>query len=168
MGKAAALKSLVEDLAATLQSLTPGQRAKTWAVIERKLTKIVDTPARRAATRHSTSWKGLEREVAEALGGKRISRGDNFAREDVDVEVLDFPLLKIDAKYRNKHTHHTFVFEIIRKYCNESEWPVLVTKHKSQTSCYVTVPIELFAALLNIARSSNSALPRRNEDAETT
>lgn len=104
--------------------------------------------------RRSQAWKDLERLVAKALKGKRISRGDDFARMDVDVVVPDMPELRIDAKYRTRHAHHTFMKEIAEKYI-EHDWqePVLVTRHHHQKSAYVTVRLEFFATLLDVMRA---------------
>lgn len=103
--------------------------------------------------RQSQAWKGLERLVAKVLGGRRISRGDNFAREDVDVVLEDLPELRIDCKYRTRHAHHTHLKEIIRKYASEpGQEPVLVTKHHNQPSGYVTIRLEFFSLLIDCLR----------------
>jgi hypothetical protein len=44
-----------------------------------------------------TAWKAHERKVAKLTGGTRISRSDDWGREDLDVE---HPYLAIDCKYR--------------------------------------------------------------------
>ena len=54
----------------------------------------------------SNAWKRLEKLVAEELKGKRVLRGDDFSRKDVDVEVEDFQSLRIDAKYRSGNLAH--------------------------------------------------------------
>lgn len=103
--------------------------------------------------RQSQAWKNLERQVAKAFKGRRISRGDNFARTDVDVVVPDLPELRIDAKYRTRHGHHTFMKELEQKYVTEEgQEPVLVTKTHNQTSAYVTVRLEFMAVLLDVLR----------------
>lgn len=105
--------------------------------------------------KQSQAWKNLERQAAKALGGNRVLRGANFAIEDVDVKVDDLPFLKVDAKYRVKHSHHTLMAEIERKYCKEStDIPVLITKHHNQTGAYVTVPLEFFSDLLASLRNA--------------
>jgi hypothetical protein len=96
----------------------------------------------------------LERQTAEALKGKRISRGADFSKEDVDVVIPDFPFLRVDAKYRVRHAHHTFIEEIRSKYCaNAQEIPVLVTKHHQQSGAYATIPLEFLGMLLDAVRS---------------
>ena len=106
--------------------------------------------------RQSQSWKNLERQVAKAFKGRRISRGDDFARMDVDVVLDDLPELRIDAKYRTRHAHHTFMREIEEKYItDDGQEPVLVTKHHNQTSAYVTVRLEFMALLLDVLRAYN-------------
>lgn len=106
--------------------------------------------------RQSQAWKNLERRVAEALGGKRIVRGNNFAVSDIDVKVPDFPHLAIDAKYRRAQPwkHHAFVEEIAKKYCGKGELttPVLVTKSGGERGEYVTLRLQDYAALLNAIR----------------
>lgn len=104
--------------------------------------------------RQSQAWKRAESAIAKALGGRRISRGDDFSRVDVDVVIDDMPELRVDSKYRQRHSHHTFVAEIVRKYCTEpNQVPVLVTKHARQESAFVTVPLEHYAFLLNVLRA---------------
>lgn len=118
-------------------------------------------PKKTKSGRQSQAWKGAERLVATVLRGRRISRGDNFAREDVDVVVEDMPELRIDAKYRTRHAHHTFMREIQEKYITEpGQEPVLVTKHHRQESAYATVRLEFLGELLDIAR----AYARSQED----
>lgn len=104
--------------------------------------------------RRSQAWKNLERQVAKALGGKRVCRGANFSVSDVDVDLSDIPYLKIDAKYRKRHSHHSFMEEIKEKYCNEGDIPVLVTKHHYQDGAYVTVDLEFFSILLMAFRKN--------------
>ena len=103
--------------------------------------------------KQSQSWKNLERQIAKVLGGRRISRGDDFARMDVDVVLDDLPELRIDGKYRKAHAHHTFMKEVQEKYCTGDQEPVLVTKTHNQTSAYVTVRLEHYAFLLNVWRA---------------
>lgn len=110
--------------------------------------------------RQSQAWKNLERRAAEALGGKRITRGDNFAISDVDVTVPDFPHLAIDAKYRKAQPwkHHAFVEEIAAKYCQgEKSVPVLITKSGGEHGEYVTLRLADYAALLNAIRALREA-----------
>lgn len=106
----------------------------------------------------SQSWKNLERDVAKALQGKRISRGDDFSRKDVDVEVEDFPTLKVDAKYRARWGHHKFLAEVVGKYCEEGDIPVLVTKHHRQQGAVVAVTLEHFGLLLDVIRELRDEL----------
>jgi len=110
-------------------------------------------PKRTKSGRYSQQWKAVERAAAAALKGQRISRGDNFSREDVDVIVADFPELRIDCKYRVKHAHHTFMREIEEKYITEpGQEPVLITKHHRQEGAFVTVRLDFFARLLDVVR----------------
>lgn len=118
--------------------------------------------------KQSQAWKNAERSVAKLLRGKRVLRGADFSVEDVDVIVPDFPELRIDSKYRQRHAHHTFVDEIVRKYCSKAgDEPVLVTKHARQKSAYVTVRLELFATLLDRIRAiNNNSQPRNTNESQ--
>lgn len=97
-------------------------------------------------------WKELEKKTADALGGKRINRSQDYGVSDVDVVVPDFPGMRIDCKYRKRHAHHSLVEEIRDKYCTEGQFPVLVTKHHSGRREYVTLDLVYFAALLKLAK----------------
>lgn len=97
-------------------------------------------------------WKELEKRTAEALGGKRINRASDYSVSDVDVVLEDFENLKIDAKFRARHAHHSLVEEIRNKYCGENDRPVLVTKGKYEKRRYVTVDLDLFSSLLDQIR----------------
>jgi hypothetical protein len=102
--------------------------------------------------RQSQAWKNLERETAGALGGTRVTRGANFAISDVDVILPDLPQHKIDAKYRVKHSFHKFLEEIVEKYCEKGDIPVLVTKSHNQVGAVVSVYLSDFAVLLDCFR----------------
>lgn len=103
--------------------------------------------------KRSEAWKDLEREVAEALKGTRVSRGDDFSRSDVDVVVADFPALAVDAKYRKSHAHHALLVGVEVKYCSEARLvPVLATKHHRQRGFNITIPGWHYAALLDQVR----------------
>lgn len=109
--------------------------------------------------KQSQAWKDLERATAEALKGKRVMRGANFAESDVDVKVPDFPLLKVDCKYRKSHAFHALVEDIRTKYCESHDvtigTPVLVTRHRNGKNVYVTVDLEMFAKLLDLIREED-------------
>ena len=84
-------------------------------------------------------------------------RGNDFSKSDSDVRVPDFPFLRIDAKAYKKFAHHTLMREIVDKYCKRpGDIPVLVTKHERQVGMYVTVPLDFFAHLLEIAREEKA------------
>lgn len=103
--------------------------------------------------KQSQAWKNFERETAKILGGRRIYRGDDFSRSDVDVALDDLPHYKIDNKYRKAHAHHSLMEEILRKYCvGDGTVPVLVTKHHRQDGSYTTIPTERFAYLIALER----------------
>lgn len=106
--------------------------------------------------RQSQAWKAAEREAARLVGGKRKSRGSDFSMKDCDVEVKDLPFLKVDAKYRKSHSHHSLLDEIREKYClKPGEVPVLVTKHHKQKGSYVTIEGEFFKVLMDAFRQLN-------------
>ncbi len=102
--------------------------------------------------RQSQAWKALERQTAEALRGKRVLRGANFAESDVDVQIADLPFLRVDCKYRVRHSHHSLAQEIVDKYCAAGDIPVLVTKSHNQVGAFATIPLEFLATLLDAVR----------------
>jgi hypothetical protein len=105
-------------------------------------------------SKRSQAWKALEREAARLLGGKRVVRGD-WGESDVDVKT-EFPQLKVDCKYRQSHAHHALLKTIDKKYCvPKGGTPVLVTKHKGQPGCNVTITGQTFATLLDCLRVTN-------------
>lgn len=111
---------------------------------------------RKPMPRSSQAWKNLERSVAKELGGKRKLRGADFSESDTDVEVKQLPFLKIDAKYRKNHSHHSLLQEIEDKYCKEDvDVPVLVTKHHKQRGSYTTVPTWFFALAIKALCQTN-------------
>lgn len=159
------IKKMVETVLAALAKAAPKDRSKIAATLVLAIEAVTDTPTRRATGRNSKAWRDLERLVAKAMRGKRISRGDDFSRSDVDVRC-EFRALKIDAKFRAKHGHHTFVNEIIRKYCTKpGDVPVLVTKTPGQQGAYVTVPLDHYAKLIDLVRGYQ-VLPEAMTDDE--
>lgn len=103
--------------------------------------------------KQSQAWKALEREAARLFGGKRISRGANFAESDVDVSLPGLRYIKVDAKYRKHHAHHSLIEEIKRKYCKGTDAvPLMVTKHHRQRGSYATMPTEFAGILLDCLR----------------
>jgi hypothetical protein len=96
----------------------------------------------------SDAWKNLERQTAKALGGRRVFRltaSEPSFLSCPDVELPEFPGLRIDSKYRARWSHHSFLDETARKYGGE---PVLVTKERGQCGAYVTIRLEFLAKLL--------------------
>jgi hypothetical protein len=111
-------------------------------------------PHKTKSGRYSQSWKDAERLAAKVLRGKRISRGADFSREDVDVEIPDLPELRVDSKYKVRHAHHTLMQGIIDKYVKEDgQEPVLVTRTHRQQGAYVTVRLEFLGFLLDVLRA---------------
>lgn len=69
-------------------------------------------------------WKGIELEVAKALDGKRVSRGDNFAQEKGDV---DHPVFSIEVKYGKQVPKFCInALEQAKRYSNKP--PLVVTQ----------------------------------------
>jgi hypothetical protein len=103
----------------------------------------------------SQAWKDLERDVAAELKGKRVLRGADFSQKGVDVEVADFPNIKIDAKYRSSPWKHHGSLKIARdKYCGTpGDIAVLVTKTKSEHGAVVSMSLRDFAVLLDVLRA---------------
>ncbi len=100
-------------------------------------------------------WKELEKKTAEALGGVRINRSNDYGKSDVDVVIGDIPQLRIDCKYRSRHAHHSLMEEIREKYCSEpGTWPVLVTKHHRSHREYVSCDLALFASLVSLMKGN--------------
>jgi hypothetical protein len=103
--------------------------------------------------KQSQAWKDLEREVAEELNGERVLRGADFSKEGVDVEVKDFPGLRIDAKYRAAWSHTSYLKEVVDKYVKEpGDIALLVTKKKRQRGAIACLSLKDFGTILNSVR----------------
>lgn len=111
-------------------------------------------------SKRSQSWKDLERDTAEALGGKRVLRGEDFSKSDVDVELPAFPHMKLDCKYKTAGwKHHSYLKEVQLKYCKQpGDVPVLVTKNKGEHAVCVTLNLRDFANLLKALEGAKYAL----------
>jgi hypothetical protein len=105
--------------------------------------------------KRSKRWKTLERDTAEALGGRRVVEDWTLFKERPDVLVDDFRLV-VDAKAYARFAHHALLDAVRRKYCQPGDVPVLVTKHAGQVGAYVTVPIDFLASLMNQVRSNTT------------
>ena len=116
----------------------------------------------------SQAWKDLEREVARRLGGQRnLKRSFNWAIEDDDVTVGDFPW-KIDCKYRTRPwKHHAMVVECKRKYCRDGETAILVTKNKGERGAYVTMSLDDFAGIVVALRALKAGADGESHDRES-
>jgi len=91
-----------------------------------------------------SNWKRHERQVAKALGGKRIIRTD-FSQSLPDVQ---HPLLCIECKYRKKIS--SFLKDGLtqaQKYAPR-KIPVLVVKEKGMRGALVVMKIEDFKKIL--------------------
>lgn len=104
--------------------------------------------------KQSTAWKDLERLIAKkaaeyGLTGKRVKRGSDFSKKDVDAKVKEAIFLKFDAKRHQRFAFHTLLRDVKKKYCkSERHVEVLVTKTPNQKGAYVTIPIDFFFWLL--------------------
>jgi hypothetical protein len=105
--------------------------------------------------KRSVAWKALEREAARELDGERVSRGDDFSRSDVDVRVKGLPMVKVDAKYRVRHAHHSLMAEVEEKYCDPGDVPVLVTKHHRQRGAHATLPLWFVGVIFKLLRDAH-------------
>jgi len=94
----------------------------------------------------SKAWKMHEKRTAEALGGKRISRGANFGESKPDVE---HPLLSVECKYRQKLSK--FLLDGLKqaeKY-DPRKIPVLVVKEKNMKGSIAILRLKDFVNLIN-------------------
>lgn len=110
------------------------------------------------------AWKELEKKTAAALGGIRINRALDYGHSDYDVVVPDFPFLRVDAKHRKRHAHHSLIEEIRDKYCKGGGYPVLVTRHSGSHRQYVCLDLHVFGAILQVLRQYNNQKEKNNED----
>jgi hypothetical protein len=103
--------------------------------------------------KRSRRWATLETATAEALGGERVTEPWFLFNERPDV-VADLPdggRLVCDCKAYQKFSHHTLLEAVQSKYCQPGDMPALVTKAHGQVGAFVTVPLDLLAALLKRA-----------------
>jgi hypothetical protein len=101
----------------------------------------------------SKSWKNLEYDAAETLGGKRISRGANFSDSAPDVWIEDFPKFKIDTKRRKKSNALTLYNEIKDKYCTKKgDQPILIIRQHYKKTALAVIDIKLLAKLFDFVR----------------
>ena len=106
------------------------------------------------AMTHASTWKKMERTVAQKLGGKRIIlRAMDMGISVPDVEIASWPEAKIDCKYRSHSwRHHTELATIREKYCKApGDVAILVTRSRGESSECVTLSIEDFVALFALA-----------------
>ena len=117
--------------------------------------KTAHVPKRGPGRPSKTAWKAHERDSAAALGGRRVSRADNWGRSDTDLKIKDFPHWQIDCKYRQSFLHHSLLDEIERKYCKEpGQVPVLITKQAHEQSGIVSLRRDDLGKLLNEVRAA--------------
>ena len=114
--------------------------------------------------KHSSAWKDLERAAAKALGGERICRAGNFAQSAPDVAIEDFPQLKVDTKRRKQNfRHHSMLKEVEKKYCNNSDIAILITKNHSERGAVASLSMRNLARLLDAIRQLRSEILKEND-----
>ena len=96
-------------------------------------------------------WKQLEREVAEILGGERIIR-KSYSEVAPDVDVKDFPTLKIDSKRYQRFRIFSLWRKVKEKYCEPADHPVLAIRESGKHNILAVIDIHLLGALLNNIR----------------
>ncbi|MFA5460088.1 MAG: hypothetical protein WC283_02015 [Candidatus Paceibacterota bacterium] len=106
---------------------------------------------------HTNTWKQLERDTALILGGKRISRGADFGKKNVDVKIPDFPFFKIDTK-RYKRLQVFSLFDTLKKkYCKKPEHEgMLVLRQSGKKYILAVIDIKLLSKMLNIIRQKEA------------
>jgi hypothetical protein len=102
---------------------------------------------------HTSTWKQLERDTAAVLGGQRVTRGANFGKEDVDVEIPDFPSFKVDAK-RYKRFRVFSLFDLVKKkYCkNPQDKPILIIRESNRKYVLAVINLNLLGKFLEYIR----------------
>ena len=120
--------------------------------------------------KRSTSWKDLEKLVAQELKGTRVQRGADFSRSDVDVIVPDFPTLRVDAKYRQATwSHHKYLAEVKTKYSRDDlDIPILATKNHNERGAVISIYLSDFAAILDSLRELRAGDQRRGQKCPST
>jgi len=101
---------------------------------------------------HNSTWKNLEYDTAEELGGKRISRL-NYATIAPDVYIEDFQNLKIDCKRYKKFAVYPLFEEIKTKYCKGSKDEAVLVLRQWSKHPLVVVDMKFFRKLLDFVRA---------------
>jgi len=105
-------------------------------------------------------WKVFERALAKDLGGKRrIERGSDYSISTDDVEIPDFPHMRVDCKYSASapFRHHTLLKGIERKYCKHpGDIAILATKSGHQHGSVISMSARNFALILDSLRARRS------------
>lgn len=91
-----------------------------------------------------SNWKRHERLTAKALGGKRVSRGNNFSQSLPDIE---HPLLSIECKYRKKISSFLKDGIIQAKRYNPDKIPCLVLKERGMRGGLILLRLSDFQDL---------------------
>lgn len=98
--------------------------------------------------KQSQAWKDLERHVAKALTdagvpAERVLRGGDYSESAPDIVVPSMPWLKLDCKYRTAPTtmasRAKMLGEVKAKYCDDTDTPVLITRHRGRQDVVVTL-----------------------------
>ncbi len=102
-----------------------------------------------------STWKDLEYDTADTLGGKRISRAGNYSESAPDVYIEDFPNFRIDTKRRKNSSALTLYKGVKDKYCHRKndESIVIIRQHFKKTSLAV-IDIKLLAKFMDFVRKN--------------
>jgi hypothetical protein len=105
--------------------------------------------------RHTSTWKDLEKDTALAMGGKRIQRL-SYSEIKPDVDVPDFPSLKIDSKRYKRFSIFSLYEKVKTKYCQKlNDKPILVIRESNKHYILAVIDLKLLAQFLNYVRSKN-------------
>ena len=106
---------------------------------------------------HTDTWKQLERDTATVLHGKRVTRGADFGKIDVDVIIDDFPFFKVDTKRYKRLAVFSLYETVKKKYCNNiGDEPILVLRQSSKKYVLAVVDLKLLGKLLDILRNKGA------------
>ncbi len=103
-------------------------------------------------------WKQHEQDVADILGGRRIHRRWDLFERAPDVVVTDGGIIA-ECKTRKRFAHHRLLEDATRKYSQNGETVILVTKTERQCGAYATVPLDWLAGLLRRLRAEARVCP---------
>ena len=98
---------------------------------------------------HRETWKNLEREVAEALGGKRNYGSGGIVQGGSRADVLHDKYW-IECKYRSSFLHHSLFGVARSKAKKEGKIPIVVSRSKCHHDALVIIKLEDFKKLTEV------------------